>query len=252
MANKPVKKRKKKSKMYFGQPAQDAIMDYLNCPKTSEGDKERNQIYNERIKYPFEKLAENIIHTFKFYNFDYDSESVKHEVVSFMVMNMHKFNPDKGRAFSYFSIVAKNYLILHNNNNYKRYKTHSDITAIKTIKESGLGKTYIEDPQSTNSVDDFFEQMLNYFDINLTDMFKKRNDIAIADAVLTLMKNRENIENFNKKSLYILIREMTNANTQQITKVINIIKKRYVKLLYEYDTKGDIQIIKPSGSAFLT
>ena len=32
------------------------------------------------------------------------------------------FKPDKGRAFSYFSIVAKNHLILQNNGNYKRYK----------------------------------------------------------------------------------------------------------------------------------
>ena len=70
----------------------------------------------------FEKLAENIIHTFKFYYFDVPSEDVKHEVVSFLYMNMHKFTEGKGKAFSYFSIVAKNYLILHNNNNYKKMK----------------------------------------------------------------------------------------------------------------------------------
>ena len=60
-------------------------------------------------------MAENIIHTFKFYYFDVSSEDVKHEVVSFLVMNIHKFKEGKGKAFSYFSIVAKNYLILHNN-----------------------------------------------------------------------------------------------------------------------------------------
>ena len=107
--------------MYFGQPAQDAILEYL----ATDNEREKNKIYNERIKYPFEKLAENIIHTFKFYYFDVDSESVKHEVVSFMVMNMEKFDPDKGRAFSYFSVVAKNWLILNNNRNYKMYKLHT-------------------------------------------------------------------------------------------------------------------------------
>ena len=85
----------------------------------------RNRIYNEHIRVPFEKPCENIIHTFKFYYFDVPSEDVKHEVVSFLYMNMHKFTEGKGeRSFSYFSIVAKNYLILHNNNNYKRLKQH--------------------------------------------------------------------------------------------------------------------------------
>ena len=58
------------------------------------------------------------------------SEEVKHEVVSFLVMNMHKFKEGKGKAFSYFSIVAKNYLILNNNKNYKMGKIHSKIDVL--------------------------------------------------------------------------------------------------------------------------
>ena len=87
----------------------------------------RNRIYNDHIKDAFDKLCENIIHTFKYYYFDVSSEEVKNEVVSFLVMNMHKYTEGKGKAFSYFSIVAKNYLILHNNNNYKKMKTHDKI-----------------------------------------------------------------------------------------------------------------------------
>ena len=58
-----VKKRKKMSKIYFGQPTQDAVIEYL----ATDNEKERNKIYRERIQYAFEKLAENIIHTFKFF-----------------------------------------------------------------------------------------------------------------------------------------------------------------------------------------
>ena len=70
------------------------------------------------------KLAENLIHTYKFYYFDVDSTSVQRDVVGFMVMNMHKFNPDKGRAFSYFSIVAKNWLIIRCRNAKKNDHRH--------------------------------------------------------------------------------------------------------------------------------
>ena len=50
----------------------------------------RNRIYNDHIK-DFDKLCENIIHTFKFYYFDVSSEEVKNEVVSFLVMNSNKY-----------------------------------------------------------------------------------------------------------------------------------------------------------------
>jgi hypothetical protein len=106
-------RKKAKSRMYFTQTTENAIIRYNG----SEDSFLRNKIYNEHIAYAFDKLAENIIHTFKFYYFDVPSEQVKHEVVSFLVMNMHKFKEGKGKAFSYFSIVAKNYLILNNNNN---------------------------------------------------------------------------------------------------------------------------------------
>ena len=106
---KPVVKRKRRRKKkgknyYFHEGTEKAIIRYNNSDSPSL----RNKIYNEHIRAAFDKLAENIIHTFKFYYFDVSSEEVKHEVISFLVMNMHKFKEGKGKAFSYFSIVAKN------------------------------------------------------------------------------------------------------------------------------------------------
>ena len=113
-------RKKAKRKVYFGQEVQDAIIEY----NESNDSVERNEIYSTRIHKAFDKLAENIINTFKFTYFDYGFDDIKHEVVAFMVMNMHKYNHEKGsKAFSYFSIVGKNYLILYNNNNYKYKQT---------------------------------------------------------------------------------------------------------------------------------
>ena len=124
--------RKKKSKVYFGKDVQDAIIRY----NLSEDDNERNVIYRDEIHRAFDKLAENIINTFKFMYFDVPFKDVKAEVVAFMVMNIHKYDHTKGsKAFSYFSVVAKNYLILHNNNNYKKLKTHDDLDSAN-VKES--------------------------------------------------------------------------------------------------------------------
>ena len=229
----PVKKKKKPKNYYFHQGTENAIIRYNKSDDVSL----KNKIYNEHISYPFDKLAENIIHTFKFYYFDVPSEQVKHEVVSFLVMNMHKFKEGKGKAFSYFSIVAKNYLILHNNKNYKNYKIHDKMDVLdygSNIRESQDRRESAEFNQ------EYVKQMLNYWDNNLTNIFRRQKDILVADAVLEMFRRRENIENFNKKALYILIREMTGSKTQHITRIVNLMKKYNSGLMKEFQNTGQL------------
>jgi len=237
-----VKKRRKKSKVYFGTPVQEAIIRYND----SDDPAVRNKIYSEEIAAAFDKLAENLIHTFKFYYFDYSFKDVKDEVVSFLVMQMPKYRPDKGRAFSYFSVVGKNYLILNNNNNYKKMKSQDDISVLDFNRdvqgESTTGEV-------TEYYGEFVEQMLEYWENNITNIFKRQKDILVADSVLEIFRRRQNIENFNKKALYIMIREMTNSNTQHITRVINQMKNYYYNMVEEFSTTGNIDTTN-TGSIF--
>jgi hypothetical protein len=73
-------------------------------------------------------------------------------------------------------------------------------------------------------------------------MFKKTKDRKVADAINILFKRRENLEIFNKKALYIYIREMTEVDTPVITKVTKILKKKYKELLNEYLETGYVRI----------
>jgi len=232
-AKQPVKKKKKPKNYYFDQLVENAIIRYNN----TDSARLKNTIYNEHIAFAFDKLAENIIHTFKFYYFDVPSEQVKHEVVSFLVMNMHKFKEGKGKAFSYFSIVAKNYLILHNNKNYKNYKIHDKMEVLDY-------STNIKEKQNAGDIADFnkeyVEEMLEYWDNNLTNIFRRQKDILVADAVLEMFRRRENIENFNKKAIYILIREMTGSKTQHITRIVNLMKKYNANLTKEFMNTGQL------------
>tara|TARA_R100001163_G_C5034592_1_gene174066 strand:+ start:355 stop:1098 length:744 start_codon:yes stop_codon:yes gene_type:complete len=241
---KPVvkKKRRKKSKVYFGTPVQNAIIRYNECSNPAI----RNRIYREHIAAAFDKLAENLIHTFKFYYFDYPFEEVKHEVVSFLVMQMPKYKADKGRAFSYFSVIGKNYLILNNNNNYKKMKTHDEVKVLD-FKRNVLSESIQEEADEFNT--QFVDQMLEYWENNITNIFRRQKDILVADAVLELFRKRKNIENFNKKALYIMIREMTGSNTQHITRVINQMKRYYANMMEEFSAKGQIDTSN-TGSIF--
>jgi len=226
--------RKKKSKIYFGKPAQDAIVEYNNTDDLEL----KNKIYKERIKYPFEKLAENILNTFKFSYFDVPKEDIQNEVVSTLVQKIHMYQEDKGRAFSYFSIVAKNYLILNNNSNYKRYKK-TDL--LSQMPETWNPENDFHQEQQGDEFAEFKDLMLEYWDKNLTKVFTKKRDIQIADAILELFRRSQYIENFNKKHLYLLIREMTDCKTHYITKVVNVMKQHQTRMLNDYLDYGEIR-----------
>ena len=230
------KAKKGSSRYYFTMDTEKAIIRYNEA---EDKPRLRNKIYNEHIRKAFEKLVENIIHTFKFYYFDVSSEEVKHEVVSFLVMNMHKFKEGKGRAFSYFSIVAKNYLILNNNKNYKMGKIHSEMDVLD-YKRNTQQERATETSQESSTL--FIDELHRFWDTNLTNVFRRDKDIRVADSVLHIFRIKENIENFNKKALYILIREMTGSNTQHITRIINVMKKYNDRLYHEFDKHGMVDV----------
>jgi len=228
----PPKKKKAKKKLYFGPEVQDAVVRYNDLDPDKDQAK-RNKIFAEEIHTAFDKLCENIINTFKFEYFDDVYIDVKHETLAFLVMNIHKYDHTKGsKAFSYFSVVAKNYLILHNNANYKKYKSHTNVDILNTKSVNTSKQDYFSD---------FTEEIIKYFELNIPRLFKNKKDIDVAYAILELMKRRDEIENFNKKALYVLIREMTNIETFYITKVVNVFKKEYQYLVNQFERNGIIE-----------
>lgn len=228
--------------MYWDEEVEAGVIAY----NASDDHKERDKIYRDKLEYAFDKLSESIINTFKFSYFDVPFEDVKQDVITFLVMNLHKFDHTKGsKSFSYFSVVAKNYLILNNNSNYKKYKTHDQLTALDNQKNKNLH----EDSEYTN---DLLETIIIYFEDNIDTIFRKERDIKIANAIIDLMKMRTDIENFNKKALYILIREMTDVDTSKITAVTKVMKKHYKNITEEFYRKGMLSSNHKKSSIFFS
>ncbi len=235
-----MKKRraKKKKNIYFSQETEDAIIEYNN----SDDMNIRNRIYEDKIKYAFEKLAENILNTFKFSYFECSHEEVQMEVVSNLVSNMHKFKEGKGKAFSYFSIIAKNFLILYNNGNYKKFKRHTSVDDEEVIYEHKELTYFPTETARKKELNEFMKLMVEYWDVQLESLFKRKPEREIAAAVVEVFRRSDSIENFNKKAIYLYIREMTNCKTQQITKVIGKMKKTQKDIYTEYRKTGMISV----------
>jgi len=229
--------RKPSKKQYFTADVDAAIKEYLTSPNQDE----RDDIFKTRIYYAFYKLAEKLIHTFKFYYTEVESlEDLKHEVVCFFLEKLDYFKPEKGsKAFSYFSIVGKNYLILYNNNNYKKKK--AKVPVLAADEDTGVLRQLGRDERKQD-IKDFIDYYTEYVDKHMFTLFKKDHDRKVCDAVNILFKRRENLEIFNKKALYIYIREMTGVETPVITKVTKVLKKLYRKLYTEYAETGYVRV----------
>ena len=226
MQQKIKKTRKPKTKrLYFGPDVDFEIVKY----NESEDFLERSRIYQKGIQPAFEKLVENIIHTFKFYyTGDQTMQQQQHEVVSFLVEKLPKFKQANGKAFSYFSIVAKNFCILKNKSNYKKLLSHDRLDVGSDLV---MGTTYVEIEDKEQQLNMFVNKYVEYWDEKIEEVFSKQNDKVLAYAILHLFKTRDTIELFNKKALYIYIREMSDANTQQITRMVKFLKDKY-KIMY--------------------
>ena len=96
--------------------------------------------------------------------------------------------------------------------------------------------------EKTEGAELFINELHRFWDTNLTNVFRRDKDIRVADAVLHIFRIKENIENFNKKALYILIREMTSSNTQHITRIINVMKKYNKRLIFEFEKEGTVDV----------
>jgi hypothetical protein len=233
----PRKRKPKEPRVYFTSDTEEAIIEYL----ASDNQEFRNKLYRDRIEYAFYKLAENIIHTFKFYYTDSDTiEELKHEVVTFLLEKLHLYDQSKGKAYSYFGTIAKRYLIIYNNTNYKKLQERADVEEID--EDKNIMYETVREAEEQADPNTFIDQYIRYVDKNLITLFPKTQDAKTADAIIELFRKRETLEIFNKKALYIYIREMTDTTTPQITKVTKKLDILRTRLYNEYYQHGYIKI----------
>ena len=227
---KPRKRKPKQKNVYFTEDTESAILEYRKA-KTYD---EKNRLYNEKIHYAFYKLVENIIHTFKFYYTDVDNiEDLKYEVISFLLQKIDLYDQSKGKAYSYFGTIVKRYLILYNQKNYKKVTSKIDFQEIHN--DENTITNLIEEPSNTE-IDrlDVLDVFIKEVEDNLFDMFDKSDEIKAADAILEIFRKREKIDIFNKKAIFIYVKEITDVSSLTITKVIKQLKEVYKSIVNRY------------------
>lgn len=219
------KKRRKRTKNnYFTKVHEDAIVKYAN----SSCRKEKTKLYASLIQPAFDEMVNKIIFTYKFNNLP-NIDPLRDDCKVWLTTILDKYDPNKGsKAFSYFSVVTKNWFIHKVKTNSKRLKRE---TSYEQIVETGgsdsLGtQSDVIDYSEKREEMEFWNCLLTQVDAWDTGSLK-HNEKSVLEAVKVLLHNIEDIEIFNKKAVYLYLRELTGLNTKQVVNNLNKLREKY-------------------------
>ena len=224
-------RKRKKSNNYFTSITQAAIIAYNQI---EDRPVLRERVYRRFIFPAFMKLAENLINKMKPDYIDSTFSDLQTDLVTYLTARLDKFNPESGKAYSYYTRTSWNYLIAENSKAYKKIKQKAEEF---DLDEQRNIMTEMDNDEMQDNLRVFMDEFVDYCYRNLNYIFNSSLDIHVADSVLHFFENRENIEEYNKKSLYILIRERAKlepAQTTYITRVMKTIKRLYEDKFEEY------------------
>ena len=218
--------------MYFTQVHEDAILKYAS----SDCRKEKTDLYVKLIQPAFNEMVDKIVFTYKFTTLP-NINDLRDDCKVWLTTILGKYDPNrKSKAFSYFSVITKNWFIHQVKKNAKRAKREVDYE--DALKELTFDKIVCYSPyHKDREKKEFWDKLEIEMDgWGTNDM--NENERKVYNAIRTVLNSVENIEIFNKKAIYLYLREITGMNTKQIVTQLNKFRKKY-KLFRDdwYDSK---------------
>jgi len=221
MSQPPKKRRKRTKNYYFTKVHEDAIVEYSNTTDRQR----RTELYVELIQPALDEMVNKIIFTYRFTSLP-NIDFLRDECKVWLTTILNKFDPAKGsKAFSYFSVITKNWFIHKVKQNARSLKREVYLEDMVNKLDHDL----IAEDEQYPSLREQREFWMNFYDELSSwdqDMLKE-NEKKVLKAVKILFESSEEIEIFNKKAIYLYLREITGLNTKQVVNNLNKLRKKY-------------------------
>ena len=204
---------------YWGELQESAIIDF----NTNENTDSKHKVYNDVILPAFSKLVENIYYTYNFNKILFDYQQTRHEAMAHLYEKLGKFDPTSGaKSFSYFGTIVKNWMIQQSNAAKKQVFVDNENVDTVVFDKS---MEFYEDIEKTKDDYAFIEGLIGCFDDLMIQEALNKDDLAVLEIINDIMKNYHKFNIYNKKQLYVYVREATDLPSRKITKSIKKIKK---------------------------
>lgn len=225
-----LKVEKRIVKLYFNSDTQKAISEYQSAIDQLQRDK----IYMTRIMPAFEKLVENLINIHRFSSLHDSYDDLKHDCVSFLFETINKFDPNRGtKAFSYFNVVAKNWLIIKTKQKSAKVKKNvslDDPEALSLSETKLIEDHYALQPQDVLLERKNTSQVILLILQEIRKMVRTENELACINSIITVFENVDDLDILNKSAILLYIRELSGLSPKQLTTSMQSIKRYYSKV----------------------
>ena len=226
-------KSSKKKNHYFTKEHEQAIIDYANTRDV----RVRTELYIKYIEPAFSEMGDKVVFTYKFTTLP-NIDALRDECKVWLTTILDKYDPNKGsKAFSYFSVITKNWFIHRvkkTNTRIKREAAFEDITG--DIEQKYLASYNPYDRKREEA--EFWNFLWGEIETWDTGTLKE-NEKKVLEAVKILLSSPDDIEIFNKKAIYLYIREITGLNTKQVVNNLNKMRVKYRLFKIKWN-RGDI------------
>lgn len=220
---------------YFNKDTDIAIKEYLSTDELTR----KHELFQTAIRPAFEKLTENLIFVYGFYNID-DVETLKKECLSNLFEMLPKFDPTKGtKGFSYFNVVAKNWFIHKTREKSKKTRIENELHVDVDHESLSDDPNFVVQPHESQIEDR--EKWITFYNAMGTwhDKLTKKTERQVLEAVIFIMKNPDLVPIYNKKAVYLYLRELTSLNTKQVVVNLKKIKELYDDWNEDYNNGVD-------------
>ena len=206
---------------YWGEDQEGAVVEF----NTNADIDEKHKVFVDIIEPAFRKLVENIYYTYNFNKILWDREQIEHEVMTHLYEKLSKFDVTKNKkSFSYFGTITKNWMIQRcNADKNKRFIDDDN----QDIIVHNISIHAYEENKVERHNEEFIGEIIEDFDDWDAKTNYTRDDFAVLEIVNDILKNYDRFNIYNKKQLYVYIREATDLPSRKITKSLKKIKNNY-------------------------
>ena len=226
------KKTKKKSNYYFTLQTQEKIVEYQNSCKK----RHKDVVYTEHIQPAFKELVHNLVSVYKFKSSSEDINHLKHDCVVFLFETIHKWKPENGtKAFSYFNVVAKNWLTIHSRRLLKNSKRNVSVDNMESFSsfekeqlnriEPDIGVVYEKNLDKIEFIPMFLRMTGD-----IKSKLKDERDLRCLEAIQQVFKNADDLDYLNKRAVFVYLREISGLNSSELSSSLSTIRKHYRKM----------------------
>lgn len=227
---KDVSQKKNKKNYYFTAETQSKIVDYQNEDRKIK----KNKIYTDYIHTAFEELVHNLVSVYKFKSTNEEITHLKSDCVTFLFETLHKWNPDNGtKAFSYFNVVAKNWLTIHSRRLLKNAKRSVSFDAAEdftSIEKRQLSEMEFDETQYRLERKEILSKNIDSIVVEIKTRLKDERDLRCIEAVRDIFLKSDDLDYLNKRAVFVYLREISGLNSAELSSSLSTIRKHFKKI----------------------